>query len=126
MGRIGGVEPEETAGPPGAGRRPELQPSLPATCWTLQAPGLGACGVALPGFSQARLCTERVGIDRGSPAWTEAPPGTDVGSKRQTPIFLDGILRPESFRHVAKVGAGARMRVALPPSSLPFPLPQFA
>ncbi|TKC43655.1 hypothetical protein EI555_003736, partial [Monodon monoceros] len=32
------------------------------------AHGLGGCGVALPGFSQARLCTERVGIDRGSPA----------------------------------------------------------
>lgn len=72
-------------------------------------------------------CAQRAwALTRGSPAWAEAPPGTDAGSKRQTPIFLDGILRPESFRHVAKVGAGARMRVALPPSSPPFPLPQFA
>lgn len=111
-------------GPPGPGRKPEPQPIPPAACWTLQDPGLARPETALPGFSQAQQCTERVGIDWGSPACMEAPQGAH--SRGLTPIVLEGIQRPESILNLAQVLAGVRMGVALPPSSPPFPGPQFA
>lgn len=103
-------------GPP----RPQLDASSPGVS------GAQGCFLASP---RPKLGTERVGIGLWQPSASKASQGADVwlqGRGGQTPIFLEGILRPESFRHAAKVSAGTRMGAPCPSSSPPFPRLQFA